>query len=173
MIRILFFSFYFFLHSAFKQINPKQAEMQAAQAFKEIQKSIDSSAELYISKLNCNSAIVTSTYFEQLLLDSIGNLLVELADKDLNRKLLPYLNDKSKVLAIHIILTKRLEHETLMFRAEYVYHNKNIIRVNYSCNNFNWYYLIGENNRDCFFNIDDSEINKIKYYWTEKLKRGE
>ena len=170
MTKFLFVPFCFFLHLTFGQANPKQTEMQAVHAFKEIQKSMDSSAEFYISQLNCNSAFVTPTYFERLLLDSIGNRLVELGGRNLNEKLISFLNDKSKVLAIHIILTRRLEYDTAWFRAEYVYDNKNIVRVNYSCNNFNWYYLMTKENSDCLFHIDDGEINKIKQYWTQKIK---
>jgi hypothetical protein len=154
------------------QTNSKDKNLQVMQAANHNSFTVGDSADYYISQLGCNSAIVTTTYLEQLVLNPIGQRLVELRDKNLNDKLLAHLGDTSKALAIHIILTKRLEVNKSGFGLEYVYDKdyKHILRVNYSCNNFHWHYLVIDNNPDCFFHIDKEEINKAKQYWTEKLK---
>lgn len=152
MTKILFLSFCLLLNSAFGQVS---------RIFTDIQESVDTAAGIYISKLNCNSTIVTTAYFERLELDSNGERLVYLNNPKLNQILLSHLDDTSKVLAIHVILTKRLEPES-SFRTEYVYDSgyKQIVRINYSCNNFTWHYLVKESNPIFFFTL--TKVNLIK-----------
>jgi hypothetical protein len=137
-----------------------------------IQKAIDDSADIYISRLNCNSAIIATTYFEKLVLDKNGQRLVELKDKNLDQKLVYHLNDTTKSLAIHVILSKRLDSNKSGLGVEYVYDSsyKHVLRVNFTCNDFHWFYLVMDNNPDCYFHIDKNEIDRAKVYWTEKLK---
>jgi len=172
MTKILFFLYYLLIQFTIAQSNSKQNKIQQPRRSSECPKSIVDSAEIYISKLNCNSAIVNSTYFELLRLDSVGQRLVELKDESLNKKLLSHFDDTSRVLAIHIILTERLEFNKNGIRIHYIYDKdyKNILRVNYSCNNFHWFYLTIDNKPECYFLIDKSEINRAKSYWTEKLQ---
>ena len=172
MGKLFIIPFCFFLHFAFGQAKPKLDKIQASKVLNVSQRSNEDSADIYISRLNCNSAIVTTTYFQVLMLDSNGQRLVYLSDKSVNRKLISHLDDTTKVLAIHIILTRRLEHSKSGLGYEYIYDSeyKKIVRVNYRCNNLTWYYFTGEDNPNCFFRIDKSELYKIKFYWTQKQK---
>ena len=109
MIKVFVLSFCLLSLLVAGQTNSKDKSLQAMQAVNYNSLTVDDSADYYISQLGCNSVIVTTTYFEQLVLNPIGQRLVELKDKNLNGKLLAHLGDTSKALAIHIILTKRLE----------------------------------------------------------------
>jgi hypothetical protein len=82
MNKISFLSLCLFFNSSFGQVS---------QALNDIQKSVDYAADMGISKLNCNSAIVTTTYFERLELDSNAEALVYLNNKSLNQKLVSHL----------------------------------------------------------------------------------
>jgi hypothetical protein len=170
MKRALTFLLGFFYLIAFSQAKP--VINSEVSLLKVNQNVLGDSADIYIARLTCNSAIVTTTYFEQLLLDSAGQRLVSLKVQNLDNKLLSYFDDTTKVLAIHIILTRKLEPNKNNFRVQYVYDKdyKQIVRVNYSYNNFNWYYLVVDNNPDCIFHIDKDQVEKAKLYWTEKIE---
>lgn len=131
----------------------------------------DSLENIYLSGLNCNSVILTTTYFEQLLPDSNGNKLITWKDSTLNKKLLSYLNDPSKTIAIHFILTKRIENYNRDLTIEYVYDSgyQHITRVNLDVNNFAWYLLVDESNKECGFHFNKIEMEKIRLYWSYKL----
>ena len=166
------FIFLFFSSFAIGQIESKNKNLQTKQSSNNDVLALTDSTDYYISQLDCNSAIVTTTYFERLVLNPTAQRLVESNNENVNKKLLSHLDDTSKTLALHVILTKRVENNKDGFVVEYVYDEnyKHILRVNYTCNNFHWFYLVIDDNPHCFFHFDKNEINRAKLYWTQKLK---
>jgi hypothetical protein len=104
-------------------------------------------------------------------LDSNIRKLVDARDPSLNKRLFLFLNDKRKTLAIHAILTKRIDSNAKL-ESEYIYKEHTVppkvIRINFIWNHFHWYFL--SNSYYGKYNIDDDEIDKIKQYWAKRLQ---
>jgi len=170
MTKILISWFCLFPKLVFGQIELKHDKV--SQTLKDIQNSIVDSTDFYISRLNCNSVTLTPTYYLHFVLDSNGQRLVNLNDRNLNKKLLSHLYDSSKFFALHIILASRLKYDGSAFTYEFVWDTarKYITVLNVSCNNIHWYYLELEDTSKCFFHIEKYELDKANRCWTEKLK---
>jgi hypothetical protein len=122
------------------------------------------STAFYISKLNWHSYGLTGTYFQKIYLLDDANILLSARDTSKIRKLINNIGDSTKTVAIHILLTQLLEPEKQIFQERYHYaDDKSMEKVDFIYNSLIWTTSDGIN-----FQIDQSEIRRIKGYWISK-----
>jgi hypothetical protein len=126
------------------------------------------SVEIYISRLDWNSFEIASNHFSQLLLRADAQRLISISDSTKLKKLLGNLEDSSKTVAIHIVLTKlldpMLDPSKKGFSYRYYYSKSNRPeKVVFSFNDLHWA------RKSSQWYIEKKEILKVKEYWSKRI----
>lgn len=117
-----------------------------------------------IKKLNWESTIITCNYMLVYKgVDSTGNKLIKIG-KEAAPKLLQAINDKTKTIAIHVILNEIFKPENNNLGTVYIYKCEELIGWHYTMTGFHWEWFKESN-----LSITDEEVAKIRKYWTTYL----
>lgn len=139
-----------------------------ASSFCQDTKKIDTTSFL-ISRLNWNSFAFAENYGISLQIGQDAQYLIEISDSSKYSKLLNSIEDSTKTVIIHVILTKLLEPRKGVFSSRLNYVNNDyhldILSVSYKYNNLSW----AETSFTHKYLIDANEIHKIKEYWERKI----
>jgi hypothetical protein len=127
------------------------------------------SIDIYISKLNWNSFEITSNHFSQLLLRADAKRIIKIKDSTKLKKLLGNLEDSTKTVAIHIVLTKlldpMLDPSKKGFSYKYYYSKDGRMeKTVFVYNDLNWARNSGK------WSIQKDEINKVIKYWSRRIQ---
>ena len=134
----------------------------------------------HIEKLNWDSFNVIPQYATiETFFDENARKLVTIRDIKKFNKLLHYISEADKSVAIHAILTKIYEPEKLLVSVRYNYKNDSngkeipsqMIGMTFSFNNITWDIKFNNDEQPSYF-IANSEVLKIKEYWQNKLRRA-
>jgi hypothetical protein len=132
----------------------------------------------HIEKLNWESFNVILQYATiETFFDENGEKLVTTRDGKKFKKLLHYISQENKSVAIHAILTKIYEPKKLLVSVRYIYRKdangkeipSEMISMTFSLNNLNWDIKFNDDNQPSY-RIANSEILKIKEYWLNRLR---
>ena len=122
------------------------------------------SASSYISKLNWQSFGISWNYVTKFYLRSDAKELIKMKDPSKFEKLLKNIEDSTKTVTIHSILTQSLEREKGSFKIEYLHLNDTssaVIGTKFTYNTLQWF-----GNEVDGYKIEKSEISKIQKYWS-------
>jgi hypothetical protein len=123
------------------------------------------SADFYISMLNQNSATVGTSYAPKMNFDASAQRLLTLKSAAVERKLYSHLGEKEKTVAIHAILTRRLQVNAAVSQ-QYTYRGDTISAVAITYNHLTWHYDLTNGQTI----INDVEIKHAQSYWRRKIK---
>lgn len=123
---------------------------------------------LYINQLSWTSFEISNNYIPFLILKDNAKSLINLKDERKLPKLYRNIDDTSKTVAIHIILTQIIEpiNNALTLRYEYA-KDSTISYVLYSYNGLTWCY----ENKKNVSHIQKKNVSVIKKYWKQKIKK--
>jgi hypothetical protein len=123
---------------------------------------------LYINQLSWASFEISNNYISSLILKDNAKSLISLKDERKLPELLMNINDSSKTVAIHIILTQIIKPMDNALTLHYEYAKDSTISyVLYSYNGLTWCY---ENKRNKN-HIQKNNIAKIEKYWQGKIRK--
>jgi hypothetical protein len=132
----------------------------------------------HIKKLNWDSFNVILQYATiETFFDENAKNLVAIRDSKKFNKLLQYIRQEDKSVAIHAILTKIYEPKKLLVSVRYDYKKDDngkeipseMIGMTFSLNNITWNMKFNDDKQPSY-HITNSEILKIKKYWVNKRR---
>jgi hypothetical protein len=125
------------------------------------------STSFYISRLNWNSFSISWNYAAEFHLEKDAINLIQLNDSLKLKMLLESIDDSTKTVTIHAILSKIFEPKNSSFKVIYKHPNetsREVIGVDLIFNSLIW-----SGNEIEGYRIKNSEITRIKKYWMTKL----
>jgi hypothetical protein len=117
-----------------------------------------------IDSLGWHSFGIATTYFMNFYLKKDAKKLLEWKDDRKLQKLFNRLEDSSKTVVIHALLTMLLEPKKAQLGGSYIYKDSSIVSIAFTFNNLRWEAFFEENP-----SIKREVILNAKKYWLHRL----
>lgn len=122
------------------------------------------SLNFYINKLNWSSFGINCQYVLMLDLADDARKIIALPNKEKTKLLLRHIEDSTKTVIIHVLLTELLEPNKSLLSYRYNYQGKEITGITFSYNGISWSDTDGKKPT-----IDRNNIITAKQYWVGKF----
>lgn len=115
-----------------------------------------------INQINWNSFQISTNHFSKFVPNEYLTNLSKHRDKKTIIKLLRNINDSTKTVGIHFVLTNIFEQNEGIFSYKFEYDKNSMVKdIRYTYNNLNWSSSVdGGNNY-----VSKKEIRRIEKYW--------